>query len=421
MDLKVLMFGWEFPPFISGGLGEACYGLTKGLCNKDVQVTFVLPFAKVDSGSCSHVKMILASKVNEKSDEFVDNLKVHEINSLLRGYLKNEQYVRELHEICKTKKNNSKANPEKIEVYGKNLYQEVQRFAQKSREIAKNEEFDVIHAHDWMTYKAAINVKEMTGKPMVLHIHNTVFDRYGNDGNSYEYQIEKEGFTKADMIFAVSEWTRQKVIHNYGIEPEKVKVVHNGITFADSTEEFNIKKAKKEKIVLSLGRLTQQKGMMQLLWSAKKVIDTDPSIKFIIAGDGDMKEQLIQETVNLGIIENVVFTGWVTRAEAIKAYKAADLFIMPSISEPFGLTPLESMNLRTPTLISKQSGVSEVIKHCLKVDFWDINQMSSKILNVLKYEPLHKELSQNGFNESFQINWDTPAQKCINFYTSLIR
>jgi glycogen synthase len=415
------MFGWEFPPFISGGLGEACYGLTKGLCKKDVKVTFVLPFAKIDSDACSHVKMVLASKIKDKEDEFVNNLKIHEINSLLRGYLKNEQYVRELHEICKTQKNIENSESDVIEVYGKNLYKEVERFAEKSRKIAEMEDFDVIHAHDWMTYKAAINVKKMTGKPMVLHIHNTVFDRYGTNGNSYEYEVEKEGFTQADMIFAVSEWTRQKVIHNYGINPEKVKVVHNAIMFSDSTQDIKLKEKKEEKIVLSLGRLTHQKGLMQLLWSAKKVIDIKPSTKFLIAGDGDMKEQLVQESVNLGIAENVMFAGWLSRAESIKAYESADLFIMPSISEPFGLTPLESMNLRTPTLISKQSGVSEVINHCLKVDFWDINQMSSKILNILTYEELHQELSLNGFEESTKISWDIPAEKCFNYYVSLVR
>jgi len=393
--MKVLMFGWEFPPYSSGGLGTACYGLTKGLSRQNTNVTFVVPYdVEIES---DFVKLLST------------NIKIKRIKSLLQPYLSCASYSTIL------SKKRKRPFPK---IYGETLFEEVYRYGEAAREIALEEEFDIIHCHDWLTFKAGINAKELSGKPLVVHVHATEFDRTGGHGvNQQVYDTEREGMEKADRIIAVSNYTKQKIIEHYGIHPDKITVVHNAI---EIPEDIHFDINKQDKVVLFLGRLTLQKGPDYFLYAAKKVLEYSPNVKFIIAGSGDMERFIIEKSAELGISSSVLFAGFLEGNDVYRAYRMADLYVMPSVSEPFGLTALESMSSGTPVLISNQSGVSEVITHCLKADFWDVTDIANKIVAALKYSELHHTLKEHGSLESHRFNWNEPAKKCIEIYNSLL-
>ncbi|MBN2111882.1 glycosyltransferase family 4 protein [Candidatus Woesearchaeota archaeon] len=404
--MKVLMFGWEFPPFNKGGLGVACYGITKGLSNKGVKTTFVIPKAPEDAHA-DHVKLVVASNIK--------NVSIKEIHSPMAAYMTNVEYQERIRHLLLHGNEKSKD-----EIYGQDLFQEVERYALRARKIAENEDFDVIHAHDWMTYKAGIAAKNATGKPLVVHIHATEFDRTGGNGvNQYVYDIEKSGFDNADVICAVSNFTKNKIVEHYGVDPNKVHVVHNAVEFTNFNENAQ-KISGNEKIVLFLGRITLQKGPDYFVEAARKVADKVKNVKFVIAGSGDMMPKMIEMAAEKGLANKMLFAGFLRGEDIDRAYKMADLYVMPSVSEPFGITPLEAMRNGTPVLISKQSGVSEVVNHCLKVDFWDIDEMANKMIAVLNHSPLKECLAEHGGQEVLKFSWDVPAQKCIDAYKSAI-
>ncbi len=405
--MRVLMFGWEFPPHNSGGLGTACYGLTKGLSQNGIEVTFVVP-SFPGNEKTKYVNMISANNVAKGS------LKIININSLLTAYITSEEYSSKLTSKLSILKNkDSKKNN-----YGMNLFEEVYRYSQKAKEIAQLIDFDVIHAHDWMTYQAGINAKKISGKPLIIHVHATEFDRTGGHPNQLIYEIERKGMNKADLIICVSEFTKQKVIAHYGISEEKVCVVHNAVDFPNRDLPRRIEQT--DKIVLFLGRITIQKGPDYFLETAKRVLELEPNVKFIMVGTGDMQQCIIEKAAEIGISKHVLFAGFLTGEDIDRAYQMADLYVMPSISEPFGITPLESMRNGTPVLISKQSGVSEIITHCLKVDFWDIDEMANKILGVLRYNALSSSLKHHGSIEVHKLNWDDSAKKCVELYKRVV-
>ena len=399
------MFGWEFPPFNKGGLGTACYGLTRGLKNKNVEVTFVVPRAP---------KGITGKYVNLLSANDLSKFTFKEIISPLTPYMTQEEY----HHMILSHSPSSKDN----NLYGKDLFSEVERYAQKASLIATNTEYDVIHAHDWLTYKAGIAAKRVSGKPLVVHMHATEFDRTGGNGiNQYVYDIEREGMHAADKVIAVSNFTKNKVIEHYGVPPEKIEVVHNAVDFPENTfsnEELGLKE--KEKVVLFLGRITLQKGPEYFLYAAKMVADYMDNVTFVVAGSGDMQPFLINKAAELGIADRMLFTGFLRGRDIDRAYQMADLYVMPSVSEPFGITPLEAMRNNTPVLISNQSGVSEVINHCLKVDFWDIHDIASKMVSVLEHKELQETLLEFGGREIKKFSWDIPAEKCLNVYNNVV-
>ncbi len=404
--MRVLMFGWEFPPFNAGGLGVACKGLTTGLSNHGVEVTFVIPKAP-EGVSSDTVKLLVASNLK------IENLKVTGVDSLLVPYITSEAYADKLMSYLTQKGGKGQAP-----VYGDDLFGEVHRYGEISKTIAKFEDFDLIHAHDWLTYKAGINAKEVSGKPLVVHVHATEFDRTGGHPNPQIYALEREGMHAADSVITVSDFTKQMVVNHYGVEPEKIHVVHNAVEFERDQNFSRINSG--DPLVLFLGRITIQKGPDYFIDAAKKVLDVNPKVKFAMVGSGDMQSRMIDKAASLGILKNVIFTGFLRGADIDRAYKMADVFVMPSISEPFGLVPLEAMRNNTPCIISKTSGVSEVINHCLKVDFWDVDHMANQILSLLKYKPLHKELSENGYEEVHSLNWDDSAAKCIDVYNKTL-
>ncbi len=398
------MFGWEFPPFFSGGLGIACHGLTKGLSHYVDEILFVVPKMpqelreKVDK----HVKIIPAE------DFCLKNLKFIKVDSTLMPYVSSEMY----NEFFEKNKNSIDK-----EIYKKNLYHEVYRYSEQAKIIAENNKFDVIHAHDWLTFPAAINAKKVSKKPLIVHVHNTTFDRTANNPNEYEYNIEKKGMEKADIIICVSNYIKKRVIEQYGINPKKIRVVHNSCDaqLFFKRESFSFKG--QDKMVLFLGRVTVQKGPDYFLYAAKEILRKDSNVKFVVVGDGDMLPWMINKTAELGISHKFYFTGFINNEEERnKLYRNADVFVMPSVSEPFGLVPIEAMQNGTPVIISKQSGVSEVLKNALKVDFWDIDEMTNKICAVLRYKELAETLRENGYKEVSKMSWEDPAKKCYEIY-----
>ncbi len=314
---------------------------------------------------------------------------------------------------------------EENNIYGKNLFEEVDRYEQCAKKIALFEKFDVIHAHDWLSFGAGIAAKRISGKPFVAHVHATEFDR-GGGGNVDQrvYRREKRGMEEADKVVAVSNYTKRIIVEKYGIPEEKVEVAHNGVDLEEKVPGRSLLDCFKEagyKIVLFVGRLTLQKGPDYFLEAARQVCEHDDNVVFVVAGSGDMERQMIHQVGQLGISDRVIFPGFVRGDELHGLYKAADLFVMPSVSEPFGLTPLESMINGTPVMVSNQSGVSEVIRHALKVDFWDTREMANKILTTLNHQCLGDCLAQEGKKEVSSITWDSATDKCIEIYKSLIK
>ncbi len=390
--LKVLMFGWEFPPYKSGGLGTACYGLTKALAKQNCEITFVMPVTP-EGATAKFVKLVGAA----------NNVRVKGVDSPLTAYMTSASYE-EQQWLYKGKKK---------QVYGRDLFHEVQRYSALAKHIAKTEEHDIIHAHDWMTYQAGINAKKVSKKPLVVHLHATEFDRTADHPDARISHIEWEGLTEADKIITNSNFSKQNIIKHYKIPAEKIEVVHWGI---DDTPITNYAPNKKDKIVLFLGRVTVQKGPDYFVEVAKKVLQYEPRTKFVIVGDGDMLPKIINKTAELGITDKVIFTGALSGDDVHKAFQTADLYVMPSVSEPFGLVALESLKNGTPILISKTSGVSEIVKNALKADFWDINEMTNKIVNVLRHNALQEELKEQGTKEVQKYNLDEPAKKIMEIY-----
>lgn len=395
------MFGWEFPPYNSGGLGVACEGLSKALSASGVDLTFVLP-VKIPI-SASWCRFVFAS-------ESADSLNDEQIRSLFSGYT-------------------SHANVSGIEKSGLSasitgsLMQRVKAYALKAPEIARKNRHSIIHAHDWLTYPAGIAAKRTSGQPLVVHAHATQFDQSAGDNVNREvFEIEKEGFNRADLVVAVSGRTRETIIKKYGISPDKVKVVHNGVEFRKSDAISDTLKGIKSsggKIVLYTGRITIQKGPDYFVALAKKVLEFEPETYFVVVGSGDMEEFMIKEVSRLGIAKNFIFCGFLRGDELSAVFNASDMYVMPSVSEPFGILPLELMLSDVPVLISKESGVSEVANQALKSHFWDIDDMTDKVVNVLRHKKLHKHLSTNGREEAKTIHWKKAADSLISLYNSL--
>jgi len=419
------MLGWEFPPFISGGLGTACYGLTKALDQLGVRVTFVLP-KMVDSQYATHVRL-LSPQTRDRGSlrrtsrlEQMSNVSFRAIMSPLQAYATPQTYDEKVEEVLRLRReatgwDGSREGGAGAD-YAGDLYREVHRYASMAMELAKGEEFDVIHAHDWMTYPAGVGVALVTGKPLVVHIHSTEFDRSGEHINQMVYDIEREGMQRANKVIAVSHFTRGIVISRYGIPGDKVEVVYNGVERNGvwSTTPEAIKRD--EKIVLFLGRITMQKGPEYFLQAAKKVVDVMDNVKFVMAGSGDLMYRSVELAAQLGIGHKVLFTGFLRGDDVRRIFRMADLYVMPSVSEPFGIAPLEALDNDVPVIISKQSGVSEVLRHALKVDFWDVNEMANKIVAVLKYPPLRMTLRNHGNFEVRKLRWRDAASNCLRVY-----
>jgi glycogen(starch) synthase len=391
--MKVLTFGWDFPPHTTGGLGVACQGLTRELAKSGVEVIFVLPKKQDVEGNSRFIFADVERMV-----------KTREIQSSIAPYL-GSQSLLDVYDEYGVRK-----------LYQNTLLEEVHAFAHKASLIAREEDFDIIHAHDWTSYLAGVAAKIVSGKPLILHVHATAFD-------PSVFNIEREAFNAADCIVAVSNFTKEIIVQKYGTAAEKVHVVHNGIDTQEPVQHvptLQELRAQGKKIVLYHGRITIQKGVDYFIKAAQKVIEYDPNIIFVISGKGDMTGQIMQQVGALGLSQHVLFAGALWYQERDQMYQSVDLVVMPSVSEPFGLVPLEAIQHGTPSLISKQSGVAEVITHVLKVDFWDVDEMANKILAALRYPVMHRQLVQEGKREVSRLSWGTAATKIMHIYQRLL-
>ena len=424
--MKVLMFGWEFPPNISGGLGTACYGLTKGLSSfNDVDLTFVIPKvygneAKVD------MKLIGASDV-ELSDTIIlkqralEMGKFNDFGQQISAYITPEQYEK----IVIDKKGqlvykNRKSSTGKLEFtgkYGTSLFKEISRYGVVASEIARNEPHDVIHAHDWLTYPAGMEAKKVSGNPLVVHVHATEYDRCGENHNKDVYEIERKGMEFADKVITVSDFTRNIVIQKYKISPLKVVTVHNAVEPANNSNLKDLWKiGTNDKVVTFLGRVTSQKGPKHFINAAYKVLKKMNNVRFVMAGSGDLLYDMIKYVAKLKIADRFHFTGFLKGDDVYRMYAMSDLYVMPSVSEPFGISPLEAIQSNVPVIISKQSGVSEVISNAIKVDYWDTDSMADAIYGVLQYPSLGRHLKNNGKKEVDNLLWTNVAAKVKEIY-----
>ena len=421
------MFGWEFPPHVAGGLATACYGLTKGLAKCGVDQIFVVPKAYGDEDQ-SATRIVGAEDVTFEGsqtdyEELWKRLVYIEAGSNLLPYLSPEEYE---NVTSNSVKEGAISHTSRISRsfkfsggYGKNLLSEVAQYALLAHTIARQQSFDVIHAHDWLTYLAGISAKRASGKPLVIHVHATEFDRSGENVNQMVYDIERAGMHGADLVITVSNLTRNIVINRYGVNPEKVITVHNAVDFSASDFE-NVERGTNEKIVTFLGRITYQKGPDYFVEAAHKVLKRYNNARFVMAGSGDMLNRMIRRVAKLGIADKFNFTGFLRGADVQHMFAISDVYVMPSVSEPFGISPLEAMRSHVPAIISKQSGVAEVLKHAIKVDFWDVDAMADAIYGVLKYPALTKMFMHYGDQEVNSLKWDKAAQKVKNVYEKAV-
>lgn len=391
------MLGWELPPYNSGGLGVACYQLCQALSKKGADIEFVVPYTANHKADFMRVRAAhpqAASQILEASASAYDSAHYGWSNSRFSG---------------------------------KTVFEQAALYEKAVEKVIKEAEFDIIHAHDWLTARAAVRAKMLTGKPLFVHLHSVESDRAGQQhgGNPLVREIESLALNIADRIIAVSDHTRKTIMREYHIPKDKIEVVHNcfdpeNLEPASQDNSYLYLTRMKQhgyKVITSVGRLTIQKGLCNLLYAFKAVVEREPKTLLVIVGSGEQRNELIQLAADLGISRNVIFAGFQRGKKYRDAYSVADLFVMPSVSEPFGLVALEAIGYGTPVLISKQSGVAEVIHNSLQTDFWDISQMADKMVAVIQNKPLREELHDNSYQEYQKLSWDSSADKLWKMYT----
>jgi glycogen synthase len=412
------MFGWEFPPRMSGGLGTACYGLTAALAGLGHRITFVLPRDE-EAGAAPFLDLRSTKDIpmsdtdpDDGTEKLIRHLTFRPLPSLLHPYLDPGHY----HALYLSEQGGF---PEKAPVYGPNLIAEVIRYGRAGGVIARTLSFDMIHAHDWMTVPAALLARRISGRPFVLHIHSLEYDRSGEKVNEEICAIEREGLEKADRIIAVSHRTKRMIIERYAIDPQKISVGYNAVSQAEARQTRRTEESGERKMVLFLGRITFQKGPDYFVEAASLVLKVLPEVTFVMAGAGDMMGRMIERVAELGIGDRFHFTGFLQGEEIERVFSLSDLYVMPSVSEPFGISPLEAMLYDVPVILSRQSGVSEILKHALKVDFWDTWEMAAKIIAILKHPILARAMTKKALDELRKIRWEYAAEKIALVYREL--
>ncbi|MDE6409703.1 MAG: glycosyltransferase [Muribaculaceae bacterium] len=413
------MFGWEFPPHILGGLGTASYGLTKGMFNNgDMDITFVIPKPYGDEEK-GFARIIGAGNTpvawRDVSWDYVENR---------IGKVMDPQLYFDLRDHIYADFNYLKLNDlgciEFSGRYPDNILEEINNYSIVAGVIARTVDFDIIHSHDWLTYPAGIHAKNVTGKPLVIHVHASEFDRSRGKPNPTVFAIEKDGMMNADHIITVSELTRRTVIDKYGIDPAKVTTVHNAV-IPLSDELLNLEKREsKDKVITFLGRITMQKGPEYFVEAAAKVLQKNKNVRFVMAGGGDMEAAMIKLAAKRGIADRFHFTGFLRGKEVYQMFRDSDVYVMPSVSEPFGISPLEAMEMGVPSIISKQSGCAEILENVIKTDYWDIDAMADAMHALISYPALHNTLRDRGIEEIHQITWEKAGKKVIDIYKDVI-
>src|SRR5262245_21813153 len=402
--MKVLMLGWEFPPYVSGGLGVACEGLVKGLLELSSEIVLVLP--RPAASSARGLRILQAGGPapppagRRRRRERRVRLKLRRVRTLLRPYLTEEEYTEEIETL-------TAPDPEERSIYGPDLHAEVLRYAEEAARIAARERFDVIHAHDWMTFMAGMRAKRASGKPLVVHVHATEFDRTGSGDNGFVTAIERAGAAAADRVVAVSGYTADVLASRYGVARDRLRVVHNEIDPRQPAARFTI--GAQDPLVLFAGRITWQKGPDYFVDAAERVAAEMPEVKFAVAGSGDRMRAMMQRIAMRGLEDRFLFTGFLPPEDLDRLYARADVYVMPSVSEPFGLTALEALQHGTPVIVSRSAGVSEVVKNVLRVRFGDVEDLASKIISVLLFPPLRDALSAHGRADVGRLSWRESA------------
>lgn len=388
------MLGWELPPYNSGGLGIACYQMCKALSKQAVDIEFILPYRA--EHNADFMKVTAAHQ--QTAAAFAQSGNAYDSQSYASG---------------------NGASPHL------NLFEQQRGYEQAVVKLVDSREFDIVHAHDWLTFRAALRVKEMRGCPVILHVHSVESDRSGSrHGNPLVRDIEYISLQAADRIIAVSQRTKDAIMQDYGIPADKIEVIHNSIEPGDLTpldpnnayRYITLMKSLGYRVVVNVGRLTIQKGLPNLLRAAQKVVQHRPKTLFLIVGSGEQYFELLELAAELGIGPNVIFADFQRGKRWRDAFSIGDLFVMPSVSEPFGLTPLEAVAYGTPVLLSKQSGVSEVLRNCLKVDYWDIDEMANQIAAVMQSDALRDELAANSHQELERLSWDDVGEQVHRLY-----
>ncbi|MGL4781035.1 MAG: glycosyltransferase family 4 protein [Bacteroidales bacterium] len=418
--MKALMFGWEFPPHILGGLGTASYGLTKGMVDcGNMDITFVIPkpwgdedksFAKIVGANCTPVvwRDVTYEQVEKRIGYSTDP----------QTYFDMRNHIYADFSYMHT---NDLGCVEFSGRYPDNLLEEINNYSIVAGVIARTESFDIIHSHDWLTYPAGIHAKKVTGKPLVIHVHATDFDRSRGNVNPKVFAIEKDGMNYADHIITVSDLTRRTVIEKYGIDPSKVTTVHNAVEpISPQIEALKPERNTNDKVVTFLGRITMQKGPEYFVEAAAKVLKRTKGVRFVMAGSGDKMEEMIQLAADRDIADRFHFTGFLKGMQVYEMLKSSDVYIMPSVSEPFGISPLEAMQVGVPSIISKQSGCAEILNNVIKTDYWDIDSMADAIYSIVTYPAMYEHLRIEGKNEVDQIVWTKAGQKVIDIYKNIL-
>ena len=417
--MKALMFGWEFPPHILGGLGTASYGLTKGMAeNGNMDISFVIPKPHGDEDkSFANIIGACTTPIAWRDPDW------DYVQSRI-GNVMNPQLYYDLRSHIYADFNYMNVNDlgciEFSGRYPDNLLEEINNYSIVAGVIARTLDFDIIHSHDWLTYPAGIHAKQVSGKPLVIHVHATDFDRSRGNVNPTVFGIEKDGMTNADHIITVSNLTRQTVIEKYGIDPAKVTTVHNAVEpLSDEMKNVQVPKMK-EKIVTFLGRITMQKGPEYFVEAAAKVLQKVHNVRFVMAGSGDMMEKMIDLAAQKDIADRFHFPGFQKGKQVYEMLKASDVYIMPSVSEPFGISPLEAMQMGVPSIISKQSGCAEILNHVIKIDFWDIDAMADAIYSIISYPAMYNQMHEEGLAEVDGIQWKKAGKKVIDIYNKIL-
>jgi glycosyltransferase involved in cell wall biosynthesis len=418
--MKALMFGWEFPPHILGGLGTASYGLTKGMAlQPDMEITFVMPKPRGDEDQ-SFLRMIGACNtpvvwrdvqpdvIGERLGKYMDPQLYFDLRDHI--YADFSYYpVNDLGCIGFSGR------------YPTNLLEEINNYSIVAGVIARTFDFDVIHSHDWLTYPAGIHAKSVTGRPLVIHVHATDFDRSRGKVNPTVYNIERDGMNYADHILTVSNLTRNTVIEKYNQDPRKVTTVHNAVEpLSPEIAAIQSKKGTKDKVITFLGRITMQKGPEYFVEAAAKVLSKTDNVRFVMAGNGDMMNQMIRLAAQRRISDRFHFTGFMKGTQVYEVLKSSDVYVMPSVSEPFGISPLEAMQCGVPTIISKQSGCAEILQKAIKTDYWDIEAMADAMYSIVTYPGMAEHLQAEGKNEVDQITWEKAGQKVRTIYNQIL-
>lgn len=422
---KVLMLGWEYPPLVNGGLGIACQGLSKALSSL-VDLSMIVPKASTTPQGFQLIGLNEKKYFNTLTQEipvaYTEFIKTYPLAAELNPYLQIDTASPVIQKVTHHRKLKKTVQVETkpfdiAELYGNDLLKNTTLFTQYAAEESKHLDFDVIHCHDWMTIPAGIEIKRRTGKPLIYHVHSLEHDRCGSDSTGLIFQIEKWGMEQADKVVPVSNYTGRIAFSKYGIDPKKLYTVHNG---TEPIKAYKKEKPFKDNLVVFVGRMTEQKAPQQFIEIAQRVLETNPNTRFVMAGTGNLLASSIESIARLKKGNRIHFTGHINRGQLFDLLAMADVYCMPSVSEPFGLTALEATQFKVPCVVSAQSGMYEVLKGALYADHWQTKRFAEHIVSLLDSKELRNKCLRQAAKDIQQCTWENAAKRTVALYEKLI-